>query len=94
MTQDEMKTFQLVLQTKGAETAKALRNREGLIVERLPTNSMRSPSRSNETLQAPSRGVHYEGFLATPLMLCTDRRSHECPAGRLRRPAAVVSAVA
>ena len=34
MTQHEMKTFQSILKAKGAEAAKALRNREGIIVEK------------------------------------------------------------
>jgi hypothetical protein len=34
MTQYAMKTFQLILKAKGLETAKALRNPEGLIVEK------------------------------------------------------------
>jgi DnaK suppressor protein len=34
MTQDEMKTFQLMLRAKGAETTRALRNREGIIIEK------------------------------------------------------------
>jgi DnaK suppressor protein len=34
MTQNEMKTFQLILKEKGAEMTKALRNREGIIIEK------------------------------------------------------------
>jgi hypothetical protein len=56
MTQYEMKTFQLILKAKGAEAAKALRNREGIIVEKAADELDEIASRSNETLQAPSRG--------------------------------------
>jgi DnaK suppressor protein len=34
MTQNEMKTFQLILKEKGAEMTKALRNREGILIEK------------------------------------------------------------
>jgi DnaK suppressor protein len=34
MTQNEMKTFQLILKEKGVEMTKALRNREGILIEK------------------------------------------------------------
>ena len=34
MTQNEMKTFQLILKEKGAEITRALRNREGILIEK------------------------------------------------------------
>jgi DnaK suppressor protein len=34
MTQNEMKTFQLIRKEKGAEMTKALRNREGILIEK------------------------------------------------------------
>jgi hypothetical protein len=34
MTQNEMKTFQLILKEKGVEMTKALRNRDGILIEK------------------------------------------------------------
>ena len=34
MTQNEIKAFQLILKEKGAEMTKALRNREGILIEK------------------------------------------------------------